>query len=144
MRILLQRVNQASVTVDGAVIGQIKHGLLLYVGITHEDTKQIADWMVEKVAGLRVFPDEADKLNLDVTQVGGSALVISQFTLYGNCMRGKRPDFLEAAAPGQAKQLYDYFISSLKKYLPVESGSFGAYMEVASVNAGPISLVIAK
>ncbi|MBE1440713.1 MULTISPECIES: D-aminoacyl-tRNA deacylase [unclassified Paenibacillus] len=143
MRVVVQRSKQAQVTVDGAVVGAIDHGLVLLVGITHEDTEQDAKFAAEKIAGLRIFEDESGKMNDSVLDVGGQILSVSQFTLYGDCRKGKRPNFMAAARPEQAKPLYDRFNELLRQQgLTVATGTFGAMMEVSLVNDGPVTLII--
>lgn len=143
MRVVVQRSKQAQVTVDGAVVGAIDHGLVLLVGIAHEDTEQDAKFAAEKIAGLRIFEDESGKMNDSVLDVGGQILSVSQFTLYGDCRKGKRPNFMAAARPEQAKPLYDRFNELLQQQgLTVATGTFGAMMEVSLVNDGPVTLII--
>lgn len=143
MRILLQRVSRAAVRVEGEEIGSIGSGLLIFLGVADGDTQKDADWLVEKLAGLRVFYDEAGKMNLSVREVGGAALVVSQFTLYGDCRRGRRPSFDKAAAPAEANGLYEYFKRKLASLgLSVASGRFAAHMEVELVNDGPVTFII--
>jgi len=143
MKIVLQRCASASVTVEGSVVGQIGHGLMLLVGITHEDTEADARWLADKIAGLRIFEDEAGKMNLSVLAVGGAVLSVSQFTLYGDCRSGKRPSFTAAARPEQAEPLYETFNELLReKGLTVETGRFGAMMAVSLVNDGPVTFVL--
>lgn len=143
MRIVVQRCKQARVTVGGATTGSIKTGLMLLVGITHEDTEKDAAYLAEKVAGLRIFEDEAGKMNLSVMDVGGAILSVSQFTLYGDCRKGKRPSFIAAARPEMAAPLYDQFNNMLRdKGLVVETGEFGADMDVELVNWGPVTIIL--
>ncbi|SFE25435.1 D-tyrosyl-tRNA(Tyr) deacylase [Paenibacillus catalpae] len=143
MKVVVQRSKQASVTIDGEVAGAIDHGLVLLVGITHEDTEEDIRWMADKVAGLRIFEDENEKMNFSVLDVGGQILSISQFTLYGDSRKGRRPNFMAAARPEQAEPLYDRFNELLRKAgLVVATGRFGAMMDVALVNAGPVTLII--
>ncbi len=143
MRAVLQRVLQASVEVDGQTTGQIKRGLLVFLGVGKGDTEGDVDWMAEKIAGLRVFPDKADRMNLSVVDVGGAILLISQFTLYGNCRKGKRPSFDAAAEPETAKRLYGYAIERLgEKGVDVQTGIFAASMRIECVNDGPVTLII--
>ena len=141
MRALVQRVSRAEVRVDGAVIGRIDRGLLVLAGFTPTDTPEIADWMAEKIVTLRVFPDDADRMNRSLDEVRGAALVVSQFTLYGDAQKGRRPSFIAAASPEHAVPLYERFIAALRgRGIPVETGRFGAHMEVESVNDGPVTL----
>jgi D-tyrosyl-tRNA(Tyr) deacylase len=141
MRALLQRVNQASVTVDGAIIGQIDTGLLVFVCAMPDDTEATAQALALKVAKLRLFKDEAGKMNLSLAQAGGGALIVSQFTLAADTARGTRPGFSYAAKPDQANALYEHFITCMKDLeIPVQTGQFGANMSVALVNDGPVTL----
>ncbi|GAK42286.1 D-tyrosyl-tRNA(Tyr) deacylase [Paenibacillus sp. TCA20] len=143
MRVVLQRVSEAKVTVDQEVVGQINRGFMLLVGITHEDTLKDADYLAEKIAGLRVFEDEAGKMNNSIMDVGGAILSVSQFTLYGDTRKGKRPNFMAAARPDVAEPLYAYFNEQLRsKGLIVETGKFGAMMDVALNNDGPVTLIL--
>lgn len=145
MRALLQRVSSASVTVNGRIIGQIKQGFVILLGVTHSDTPAEADWLANKIAGLRLFEDEADKMNLSLSDVDGSVLVVSQFTLYGDARKGKRPSFTAAARPEQAEPLVDYFCEQLRGAgLAVATGQFGAMMQVAIHNDGPVTLMLEK
>jgi len=141
MRALLQRVNQASVTVDGAIIGQIDTGLLVFVCAMPDDTEATAQALALKIAKLRLFKDEAGKMNLSLAQAGGGALIVSQFTLAADTARGTRPGFSYAAKPDQANALYEHFITCMKDLeKPVQTGQFGANMSVALVNDGPVTL----
>lgn len=141
MRVLLQRVSSAEVRVDGRVTGRIGRGYLLLVGITHEDDAARLVWMADKVAGLRLFGDADGKMNLALADVAGSVLVVSQFTLYGDASRGRRPSFIAAARPEVAIPLYERFIALLRERgLMVETGEFGAAMEVELINDGPVTL----
>jgi len=141
MRVLLQRVSSAEVRVDGRVTGRIGRGYLLLVGITHEDDATRLVWMADKVAGLRLFGDADGKMNLALADVAGSVLVVSQFTLYGDASRGRRPSFIAAARPEVAIPLYERFIALLRERgLMVETGEFGAAMEVELINDGPVTL----
>ena len=145
MRLLLQRVSRAEVRVGGRVTGRINQGYLLLVGLTHSDTASQLEWMAEKIAGLRLFADADGKMNLGLSDVGGAVLVVSQFTLYGNSAKGRRPSFVDAARPEIAKPLYDRFVALLReRALPVETGEFGAMMEVELVNDGPVTLWLEK
>jgi D-aminoacyl-tRNA deacylase len=145
MRALVQRVSEASVMVENKVVGSIKNGFVVFLGITHKDTKKETDFIADKVANLRVFKDENDKMNLSLKNVNGELLVISQFTLYGDCQKGRRPSFVDAAKPDYAIPLYEYLVSELrKKDLKVETGIFGANMEVDIHNSGPVTLMIEK
>ncbi|ACT02999.1 D-aminoacyl-tRNA deacylase [Paenibacillus sp. JDR-2] len=143
MKVVVQRSKQASVTIDGEVVGAIDNGLVLLVGITHEDTEDDIRWMADKVAGLRIFEDENEKMNFSVVDVGGQILSISQFTLYGDSRKGRRPNFMAAARPELAEPLYNRFNELLRAAgLIVETGRFGAMMDVALVNSGPVTLII--
>ena len=144
MRILLQRVNYASVKVDGEVKGEITKGVLLFVGITHNDTEKDAAYLAEKIANLRIFEDEDGKMNRSVLDINGEALVISQFTLYGDCRKGRRPGFADAAEPGFADQLYQKFTELLKQQgiAKVANGVFGADMKVKLENDGPVTFIV--
>lgn len=141
MRALIQRVTSASVTVDGEVVGQIGRGFLVLLGVTHSDAAAQADWLARKITTLRVFEDAAGKMNLGLSDVGGAVLVVSQFTLYGEARKGRRPDFIQAARPEQAEPLVDRFVAQLRAAgLHVETGRFRAEMQVALVNDGPVTL----
>lgn len=141
MRVLLQRVSSASVTVAGRTVGDIDRGYLLLVGITHADGEAELAWMADKILGLRLFADSEGKLNLDLGDVDGALLVVSQFTLYGDTRKGRRPSFLDAAPPEVAIPLYERFIELLRaRGTRVETGEFGAMMDVALVNDGPVTL----
>lgn len=143
MKVVVQRSKQASVTIGGEVAGAIEHGLVLLVGITHEDTEEDIRWMADKVAGLRIFEDENEKMNFSVVDAGGQILSISQFTLYGDSRKGRRPNFMAAARPEQAEPLYNRFNELLRDAgLVVETGRFGAMMDVSLVNSGPVTLII--
>ena len=146
MRIVLQRVSSGSVSIDGAKVGEIGPGLVLLVGFTQGDGEEALGWMAEKVLGLRVFNDQDGKMNLSLVEVGGDVLVVSQFTLYGDTRKGRRPSFVQAAPPEQAIPLYERFLALLREKAPgkVESGEFGAMMDVSIVNAGPVTLVVEK
>ena len=143
MRAVLTRVKHASVTIDGTVHGQIGEGFLILLGITHEDTEAQAVKLADKLTGLRIFEDENGKMNLGLEAVKGELLVVSQFTLYGNCKKGRRPEFLAAARPEVAIPLYEKFIELCReKGFHTETGEFGAYMQVDSLNDGPLTLVV--
>ncbi len=143
MRVVVQRVSEASVTVDGEVVGRIAGGLLVLVGFTTGDGGTQIEWMVEKLLGLRIFPDDEGRMNRNLEQVGGSLLIVSQFTLYGDVQRGRRPSFVGAAPPELAERLYNDFVEELRKrHGELATGVFGAMMEVALVNDGPVTLVI--
>ena len=141
MRVLLQRVSRASVRVDGRVTGEIERGFLLFLGLTHEDDERRLEWMADKVVGLRLFPDSDGKMNLALADVGGALLVVSQFTLYGDASQGRRPSFIAAARPEAAEPLYLRFVEMLRdRAVRVETGEFGAMMDVSLVNDGPVTL----
>lgn len=141
MRVLVQRALRGEVRVANAVVGRIDRGLVLLVGFTHSDGEDQLRWMAEKVVGLRIFPDEADKLNRSVADVGGSLLVVSQFTLYGDAVKGRRPSFVDAARPEVAQPLFDRFVELLRaSKVPVATGEFAAAMEVDLINEGPVTL----
>jgi D-tyrosyl-tRNA(Tyr) deacylase len=143
MKVVVQRSKQAKVTVEGKITGEIESGFVLLVGITHEDTIEDIHFVAEKVVHLRVFEDDDGKMNLSLLDVGGSILSISQFTLYGDCRKGRRPNFMQAAKPEQAGVLYEQFNDSLReKGIKVETGVFGAMMEVQLINDGPVTLII--
>lgn len=143
MRVVIQRSKEAAVTVDGQLIGSIDKGLVLLVGITHEDTEADIRYMADKIAGLRIFEDESGKMNHSIVEVGGAILSVSQFTLYGDCRKGRRPNFMSAARPEQAEELYLLFNGALRAAgLRVETGRFGAMMDVSLVNWGPVTLII--
>jgi D-tyrosyl-tRNA(Tyr) deacylase len=145
MRVLLQRVSRAEVRVGQRVTGAIGAGVLLLVGFTHADAPDALVWMADKVAGLRIFSDADDKMNLGLTDVGGEVLVVSQFTLYGDAAKGRRPSFIDAARPDVAVPLYEKFISLLRERdLTVATGEFGAMMDVELVNDGPVTLWLEK
>lgn len=141
MRILLQRVSRAEVRVGSRVTGRIGRGFLLLVGLTHSDGEEQLIWMADKIIGIRLFPDEGEKMNLSLADVGGALLVVSQFTLYGDATKGRRPSFIDAARPETALPLYERFLGLLReRAVPVESGEFGAMMDVELVNDGPVTL----
>lgn len=143
MRLLLQRVKEASVKVDGEIIGQIGHGLLVFVGVSDTDDKQIADKMIDKMTKLRIFDDEQGKTNLSAADVNGEFLIISQFTLCADCRKGNRPSFISAGKPEMANELYEYVISEVaKKGFKTEHGSFGADMKVSLLNDGPFTVIL--
>jgi len=143
MKFVIQRVKNASVEVDKKVVGKINQGFLVLIGVTHEDTFEIADYMIKKLINLRVFNDENDKMNLALKDVKGELLLISQFTLYANCQRGNRPDFIAAAKPDKANEIYEYIIKECKKQIDVvETGIFGADMKVSLLNDGPVTIIM--
>ncbi|MBT2727112.1 D-tyrosyl-tRNA(Tyr) deacylase [Bacillus sp. ISL-75] len=143
MRVVVQRSKGASVTVGGEVTGQITKGLVLLVGITHADKEEDAIYLADKIANLRIFEDADEKMNLSLLDVGGEILSVSQFTLYGDCRKGRRPNFMDAARPDQAVQLYELLNSLLReKGIRVETGIFGAMMDVELINDGPVTLIL--
>lgn len=143
MKFVIQRVKHASVTVEGEVLGKIEKGFMVLIGVCESDDESIADKMVKKLIGLRIFEDENGKTNLDLHSVDGQLLLISQFTLYANCKKGNRPSFVEAAKPDKANALYEYIISECKKQVEVvERGEFGADMKVELLNDGPFTIVL--
>lgn len=145
MRLLVQRVSEASVTVEGRICGAIEHGLLVLLGIHRDDNEQEIPWLAQKLTQLRVFSDDAGKMNRSVQDVNGGILVVSQFTLYGTCHKGRRPEFTKAAGGEHARQLYENFVTTLRELHPkVETGRFAAHMDVALVNDGPITLLLEK
>lgn len=143
MKFVIQRVTEASVTVENEVIGQIQKGFLVLIGVGQNDTKEIADRLVKKMIGLRIFEDKNGKTNLSLADVDGQLLLISQFTLYANCKKGNRPSFTESGAPAMAEELYEYIIEKCKAFVPVvERGSFGADMKVQLLNDGPFTIIL--
>jgi D-tyrosyl-tRNA(Tyr) deacylase len=145
MRAVVQRVSRASVTVGGQVVGRIERGLLVLLGVAPDDTPEHVRWLADKIVGLRIFRDDEGKMNRDVVEVGGGVLVVSQFTLYGDCSKGKRPSFISAARPEIAIPLYEAFLNAVKALgVPVAAGQFGADMSVELVNEGPVTLIVEK
>jgi D-aminoacyl-tRNA deacylase len=143
MRIVIQRVSEASVIANGSTTGTIRTGLLILLGVSRGDTTVDADYLVDKVLGLRIFPDDAGKMNRNVAEANGSLLIVSQFTLYGDCRKGRRPSFDQAAPPELAQSLYEYFVAAARRGpVPVETGVFQASMEVRLLNQGPVTIVI--
>ena len=143
MRALVQRVSQAGISINGEPGGRIGAGLVILLGITHTDTAKDVDFLVEKCANLRIFEDDAGKMNLSLKDIGGGALIVSQFTLYGDASKGRRPSFTAAAAPDTAEPLYDMFVEHFRREVArVETGSFGADMQVDLVNDGPVTLLV--
>ena len=143
MKFVIQRVNQASVEVDGKVIGSIQKGFLVFVGVYDSDTKEIADKMINKLVKMRIFADENGKTNLDINSVNGQLLIVSQFTLCADCRKGNRPSFTGAGAPDMAKEMYEYIISKCREFVPVvEHGEFGADMKVDLSNDGPFTILL--
>jgi len=145
VRTVIQRVRQASVSVDGEVIGEIKHGVVVLVGVADGDTEEDAEWLARKIAGLRIFEDQEGKMNAGLLEVGGAALVVSQFTLYADASKGRRPSFTDAAPPQVAEPLIEHFVNALREHdVPVETGVFGAYMQVEIHNDGPVTILIER
>ena len=145
MRLVVQKVKNASVSVEGELVGKINSGFMVLLGIKNTDTKQNVDYLVKKLVNLRIFCDENDKLNLSLKDVNGELLIVSQFTLYGDCSSGNRPSFITAAKPDIAIPLYEYFIEECKKNIPVvETGKFGAEMDVSLINDGPVTIILEK
>jgi D-aminoacyl-tRNA deacylase len=143
MRVVLQRVKEARVDVAGATVGAISTGLLILIGVTATDTQEDADYLADKVINLRIFPDEEHRMNRSILEVGGSLLVVSQFTLYGDCRKGRRPSFDRAAPPEQARRLYEYFIERLtSRNIIVQTGVFQAEMQIHLVNDGPVTFIL--
>ena len=143
MKFVIQRVLESSVKVEGKIIGQIGKGCMVLIGVSNSDTPEIADKMIRKMTGLRIFEDQNGKTNLSLADVNGSLLLISQFTLYANCEKGNRPSFTDAGSPTHANDLYEYIIEKCKAIVPVvETGSFGAHMEVSLINDGPFTIVL--
>ncbi len=143
MKFVVQRVHNANVTVDGKTVGTISQGYLVLIGIGQNDTKEIADFYIKKMIGLRIFEDENGKTNLSLKDVEGQLLLVSQFTLYANCRKGNRPSFIEAGAPDQAEALYDYIVEECRKQIPVvQTGVFGADMQVHLTNDGPFTIIL--
>lgn len=145
MKAVIQRVSSASVTVDGQVVGRIGQGIMVLLGVEKGDAEASADWLAEKIVGLRIFEDEAGKMNRALTDIGGAVLAVSQFTLAGNCDKGRRPSFDTAAPADEGRRLYDYFVEALKRQnVPVQTGIFQADMQVALVNNGPVTFVLER
>lgn len=145
MRLLVQRVLNSNVKVDGKITGEINKGYMVLLGVTHDDDTEKADYLVKKLINLRVFEDENGKMNLNINQVGGELLIISQFTLYGNTKDGNRPSFTEAAKPEKAEELYNYFVEQCKKEgIKTETGIFGADMKVSLINDGPVTIMLER
>jgi len=145
MKAVIQRVSSASVTVDGAIVGQIGQGIMVLLGVEKGDTEAPADWLAEKIVALRIFEDEAGKMNRSLADIGGGLLAVSQFTLAGTCDKGRRPSFDSAAPADEGKRLYDYFVNALRRLqVPVQTGIFQADMQVALVNDGPVTLILER
>lgn len=145
MRLLVQRVLNSNVKVDGKITGEINKGYMVLLGVTHDDDTEKADYLVKKLINLRVFEDENGKMNLNINQIGGELLIISQFTLYGNTKDGNRPSFTEAAKPEKAEELYNYFVEQCRKEgIKTETGIFGADMKVSLINDGPVTVMLER
>lgn len=145
MRLVVQRVKNAEVKVDEKITGSIEKGFLVLLGVTHTDTKETADYLVKKLCKLRIFEDENEKMNLGLKDIGGSLLIVSQFTLYADCSEGNRPSFINAAKPDMANELYEYFCDKCKEQdIKVEKGIFGADMKVSLLNDGPVTIILEK
>lgn len=145
MKLVIQRVRNAKVEIEGKINGEINKGYVVLVGAGHEDTKETVDYLVKKLINLRVFTDENDKMNLSIKDVGGELLIISQFTLYADCKKGNRPSFTDAAEPSKAEELYQYFIEECKNNgINVQTGIFGANMQVSLCNDGPVTIIMEK
>ncbi len=143
MKAVVQRVTQSNVTVDGKIVSSIQNGLLILLGVSQNDREADADYLSDKIVNLRIFEDSAGKMNLSLLETGGEALVVSQFTLLGDCRKGRRPSFIDAAPPDKANQLYEYFTQKLKeKGISVQTGVFRAMMEVSLVNNGPVTMIL--
>lgn len=143
MRTVIQKVKCAKVSVDSKIIGDINHGFLVLLGITHDDSEKEVKWLANKIKDLRIFEDENQKMNLSLEDVKGEILIVSQFTLYGNCIKGRRPSFIDAAKPEYAKELYLKFIDEFKNFgIKTEVGEFGADMQVELLNDGPVTMII--
>ena len=143
MRVVLQRVSRAKVTSEGRLLGEIGHGCVLLVAFTEQDQEEALAWMADKVIGLRIFPDDEGKMNRGLDEVRGDLLVVSQFTLYGDCRKGRRPSFIDAAPPEVAVPLYEAFVNAVRALgVPAETGRFGAMMQVELVNYGPVTLIV--
>ncbi len=145
MKLLVQRVSSAKVDVDSKTVGKINNGFLVLIGVTHTDTREIADYLVKKLCNLRVFKDENSKMNLSIKDVDGELLIVSQFTLYADCHHGNRPSFVNSAKPDMANELYEYFVERCRKEVKnVETGIFGADMKVSLLNDGPVTIMLEK
>ncbi|TDT72251.1 D-tyrosyl-tRNA(Tyr) deacylase [Hypnocyclicus thermotrophus] len=145
MKIVLQKVKTANVKVKNEVVGEISKGIVIFLGINNNDTEKEADWLVNKIIKLRIFEDENKKMNNSLIDIDGEILIVSQFTLYGDCRKGLRPSFTEAASPKKAKILYDYFVEKIRKTgIKIETGIFQEHMEVSLINDGPVTMIIEK
>lgn len=145
MRLVVQRVKQAQVTVENKIVGKINEGFMVLIGVTHTDTKETADFLVKKLCNLRVFEDENEKMNLSIKDINGELLIVSQFTLYADCQKGNRPSFVNSAKPDIANELYKYFVEKCKNEVKkVNTGEFGAHMDVELTNNGPVTIILEK
>lgn len=143
MKAVIQRVSQSSVSVDNNIVGSIGRGIMVLLGVSEQDTKKDADWLAEKIINLRIFEDKNKKMNLSLIDTNGELLIVSQFTLLGDCRKGRRPSFINAAKPGKAKELYEYFTEIIKKKnIPVQTGQFQAMMDVSLINDGPVTFIL--
>ena len=143
MRAVVQRVSEARVRIDAEIVGEIEKGFLVLLGVAKNDTIEQARWLADKIVSLRVFNDDGGKMNRDLAEIGGSVLIVSQFTLYGDCSKGRRPSFIDAAPPDTAIPLYEAFINAIKAHgIPTQTGRFGAMMQVELINDGPMTLII--
>lgn len=143
MKFVIQRVKKAGVSVDGKTVGKINKGFLVLIGVSGEDTKEIADKMIKKLIGMRIFSDSEGKINLNLESVGGELLLVSQFTLYADCKKGNRPSFVNAGTPDMANEIYEYIVSECRKNIEVvETGVFGAHMDVELLNDGPFTILL--
>lgn len=143
MKLVVQRVKKAKVTVEDKIVGEIDEGFLVLLGVKSTDTEKTADYLVKKLCNLRIFKDENDKMNLSIKQVQGSLLIVSQFTLYANCKEGNRPSFTESAKPDKANELYEYFCNKCRENeIEVQTGEFGAHMQVELLNDGPVTIIL--
>lgn len=143
MKLVVQRVKNANVSIENNIVGKINQGFVVLLGVSNEDTKENADYLVKKLLNLRVFSDNDDKMNLSIKDIEGELLIVSQFTLYANCKKGNRPSFIEAAKPEHAKPLYEYFINECRKEnLNVQTGEFGADMQIDLINDGPVTILL--
>lgn len=143
MKLVVQRVKNANVSIENNIVGKINQGFVVLLGVSNEDTKENADYLVKKILNLRVFSDNDDKMNLSIKDIEGELLIVSQFTLYANCKKGNRPSFIEAAKPEHAKPLYEYFINECRKEnLNVQTGEFGADMQIELINDGPVTILL--
>ncbi|MDN5303957.1 MAG: D-aminoacyl-tRNA deacylase [Fusobacteriaceae bacterium] len=145
MKVVLQKVKTANVKVNNEVVGEISKGILVFLGINNNDTEKEADWLINKIIKLRIFEDENNKMNKSLIDINGEILIISQFTLYGDCRKGLRPSFTEAAPPEKAKKLYNYFVNKMKETgIKIETGIFQEHMDVSLINDGPVTMIIEK